>query len=204
MIENVKNVLRQYFLDRIDSEATIFHKSIIRALEFLFLPKCEFRREKVTRFVDNPLIVPESNQSLGENINGPSLIEVPEWVENKLGRFYLYFAHHKGKYIRMAYSDSIDGPWKIYEPGVMRLNDAPGFIDHVASPDVHVIHQKRCIRMYFHGPRPTLDCQQTGIAHSNDGLHFLAEDRALGKFYFRVWQHWGMYYALAKDNVNTP
>ncbi|NET62179.1 MAG: hypothetical protein F6K47_40550, partial [Symploca sp. SIO2E6] len=34
----------------------------------------------------------------GSNINGPSLIRVPEWIENPLGRYYLYFAHHQGKY----------------------------------------------------------------------------------------------------------
>ena len=29
------------------------------------------------------------------NINGPSLIEAPEWLPQKLGRYYLYFANHK-------------------------------------------------------------------------------------------------------------
>ena len=49
----------------------------------------------------NPLIVPEMSASIGTNINGPSLIRVPDWVENPLGRYYLYFAHHKGKFIRL-------------------------------------------------------------------------------------------------------
>ena len=47
----------------------------------------------------------------GENINGPSLIKVPKWINNPLCRYYLYFSHHKGKYIRMAFSNSIEGPY---------------------------------------------------------------------------------------------
>ena len=39
----------------------------------------------------------------GESINGPTLIRVPDWVKNPLGRYYLYFAHHAGKYLRLAY-----------------------------------------------------------------------------------------------------
>lgn len=58
------------------------------------------------------------------NVNGPAVILVPEWVENPLGRYYLYFAHHKGDFIRLAYADQIEGPWKIYEPGVLSLTDS--------------------------------------------------------------------------------
>ena len=32
----------------------------------------------------------------GANINGPSLIKVPDWVSDRLGAYYLYFAHHTG------------------------------------------------------------------------------------------------------------
>jgi hypothetical protein len=60
------------------------------------------------------------------NINGPSVIAVPDWVENRLGAYYLYFAHHKGNYIRMAHADSPAGPWQLYEPGTLRL-EASGF-----------------------------------------------------------------------------
>ena len=34
---------------------------------------------------------------MGANINGPSLIRVPSWLSNAMGRYYLYFAHHKGE-----------------------------------------------------------------------------------------------------------
>jgi hypothetical protein len=43
-------------------------------------------------------------------INGPSMILVPGWVENPLGKYYLYFSHHKGDFIRLAYGDMPEGP----------------------------------------------------------------------------------------------
>jgi len=48
------------------------------------------------------IISQELSRELGHNINGPSLIEVPDYVKNKLGRYYLYFADHKGQEIKMA------------------------------------------------------------------------------------------------------
>jgi len=51
----------------------------------------------VSRFESNPIIYPDMlglAGELGANINGPSLIRVPDWVERPLGKYYLYFAHH--------------------------------------------------------------------------------------------------------------
>ncbi len=78
----------------------------------------------VTRLLDHPIIAPGIDPSIGENIQGPSLIRVPAWVENPLGKYYLYFADHKGLYIRLAYADEITGPWKIYVPGSLRIEDS--------------------------------------------------------------------------------
>ena len=49
---------------------------------------------KVTRVLDKPIIGPDIHPSIGVNIQGPSLIRVPDWVENPLGKYYLYFADH--------------------------------------------------------------------------------------------------------------
>ena len=53
----------------------------------------------------NPIIEPSmfSNSYDGNNINGPSLIRVPEWIPmnkraNISAQYYLYFAHHQGDY----------------------------------------------------------------------------------------------------------
>src|SRR5262245_62598063 len=73
---------------------------------------------KVSRLAQNPLITVSSSPTLGGNVNGPSVIRVPEWIERPLGRYYLYFANHRGDFIRPAYSDSVAGPWKLHGPGV--------------------------------------------------------------------------------------
>ena len=59
----------------------------------------------------------------GASINGPSMIRVPDWVQKPLGKYYLYFAHHAGKYLRLAYADQPEGPWKFHAGGVLQLAD---------------------------------------------------------------------------------
>jgi hypothetical protein len=139
------------------------------------------------------------NNSDGENINGPSLIKVPEWVENPLGKYYLYFAHHGGKYIRMAYSDSITGPYTLYEGGTLKLNQTIGN-DHIASPDVHIDDNNKEIIMYYHTPFE--DWQYTFKSMSKDGLNFKSDNDKLGMFYFRVFEWQGRTFSIAK-NRNT-
>ncbi len=79
---------------------------------------------RVERLLDRPIITPALHPSIGVNIQGPSLIEVPEWVEDPLGAYYLYFADHKGLYIRLAYSDDLLGPWTIHPPGSLQIADS--------------------------------------------------------------------------------
>ena len=76
---------------------------------------------RATRLLDRPIIGPDLHPSIGVNIQGPSLIRVPDWVEGRLGQYYLYFADHKGSYIRLAYADSLTGPWHIHPPGCLHL-----------------------------------------------------------------------------------
>ena len=78
---------------------------------------------RVERLLDAPIITPATHPSIGANIQGPSLIRVPEWVENPLGRYYLYFADHKGSYIRLAYADDLLGPWHVHAPGSLQIKD---------------------------------------------------------------------------------
>ncbi|MGE0419683.1 MAG: hypothetical protein AB7O80_23005 [Acetobacteraceae bacterium] len=78
-------------------------------------------RVQVRRLLDAPIIGPDLHPSIGVNIQGPSLIRVPDWVPGRLGRYYLYFADHKGSYIRLAYADALTGPWRIHVPGSLHL-----------------------------------------------------------------------------------
>lgn len=64
----------------------------------------------------NPIIRPHMLPGKdGDNINGPSIIEVPKWIKNPLGKYYMYFAMHHGNYIRFAFGDAIEGPWTIHK-----------------------------------------------------------------------------------------
>ena len=135
---------------------------------------------RAQRIVDAPIIYPEldlrdDEHAIGNNINGPSLIRVPDWITRPLGKYYLYFAHHMGRSIRLAYSDKLTGPWHIHPPGALTLEQShfcvddlvPETIDptipirqqidalflygHIASPDVHIDSESEQIYMYYHG-----------------------------------------------------
>ncbi len=79
---------------------------------------------RITRLLDHPIITPDLHPSLGPNIQGPSLIRVPDWVPNPLGRYYLYFADHKGSHIRLAHANALTGPWTVHPPGALHLRDS--------------------------------------------------------------------------------
>ena len=157
---------------------------------------------RVRRFPQNPIVRQEMLPgNAGDNINGPSLVRIPSWVSHRLGNYYLYFAHHSGSYIRLAYADKLEGPWTIYQPGTLKLAEAPGCSGHIASPDVHVDEARKQIRMYFHGPARGSGGQKSFVAMSQDGLHFKASSEPLGIFYFRVFRWRDEWFAMAKGGL---
>jgi hypothetical protein len=148
-----------------------------------------------------PIIVPGSSGLEGErgtNINGPSVIRVPDWIEPRLGVYYLYFAHHRGDEIRLAHADRLEGPWTVHPRGVLHVANTAAR-DHIASPDVHVDHGRRLVRMYFHGCEERAPTRQVSfLADSPDGLRFEAAQDILAPFYLRVFKHEGSHYGVAK------
>ena len=181
----------------------------------------------------NPIIEPSmfSNSYDGNNINGPSLIRVPEWIPmnkraNISAQYYLYFAHHQGDYIRMAWAADIGGPYTLYNDfndpgnrGVLDNAEADIFLDnnirieenHLASPDVHVDDENQLIIMYFHSGSSFFvnDHEQkrqvTWVSTSLYGLEFYEriESVHLGDSYFRVFEYDGELYALDNSaNIN--
>lgn len=155
---------------------------------------------------------------MGANVNGPSLVKVPGWVEAPLGRYYLYFAHHNGGYIRLAYADALTGPWKTHEPGSLQhaqsffppeldLADVsklpPGFVvstPHIASPDVVIDEEQQRFVMYYHGIRRDRS-QVTRVATSSNGIDFEARDEVVGNPYFRAFRHGDWHYGMAMPGV---
>ncbi len=159
------------------------------------------RVERLPDSLANPIIRPGMDPRMGGNVNGPSLIRAPEWLENPLGRYYLYFAHHRGTYIRLAYADRPEGPYTTHEPGVLELADSFA-ADHIASPDVHVDDDRREIVMYYHGRQSAESPgQETRVALSPDGLNFTARPEVLGAPYFRVFRRRGLHYAIGMPGI---
>jgi hypothetical protein len=116
------------------------------------------------RFAQNPLITIGSSPTLGGNVNGPTVIRVPAWVQRPLGKYYMYFANHMGDFVRLAYADALTGPWRIHEPGVLHVRDTAffreqpdpketlaDFYTHVASPEILVESTQNRFVMWVHG-----------------------------------------------------
>jgi hypothetical protein len=142
---------------------------------------------RVRRLDGNPIISPALFSGPGgDNINGPSLIRAPEWLPGRLGRYYLYFAHHHGECIRLAFADRLEGPWHLHAPGTLSLSDIGGDADHVASPDAHVDEAKRRIVLYCHVGRKGKREQHSHVARSADGITFAFDPEPIADFYLRM------------------
>lgn len=178
-----------------------------------------------------PIITEAMFEALGAttyesyNINGPSVIRVPDWIapENRTdpdATYYMYFAHHGGNYIRMAWAMDIEGPWHLYQVGSgvgsgdrgvldlgsddeINIGNGITIYDHVASPDVFVDDINQRIVMYFHGPTRVngSSSQKSLVATSSYGLDFTSsiEPVRLGRFYFRVFEYQGNLYATSNS-----
>lgn len=167
---------------------------------------------RIERFLDAPVITSGLHPSIGDNINGPCIIKVPGWIQEPLGKYYMYFSHHRGTHIRLAYADSIAGPWKIYEPGVLHVEQTPdivehefrGGIGHIASPEAFVIPERKLIVMTYHGTLRgcQLPNQMTWLALSNDGIHFVCLPDIIGDMtYWRIWKYKDCYYSIQMYGV---
>ena len=170
----------------------------------------------VKRFKNNPIIYPELDSSIGSNITESSLIRVPSWIDNPLGKYYLYFAGHEGTYIKLAYANKLEGPWEIYKKGSLHIEDSffstepperkiknkirDDNFPHIASPDVHVIEEKKEFWMYFHGLESN-GRQLTRISISKNGIQFKTKPEILTPPYLRVFHFNGYYYGMSKPGI---
>ena len=168
------------------------------------------------RLTAEPIICADLDPSIGVNIQGPSLIRVPEWVNAPLGRYYLYFADHKGRFIRLAYADELSGPWRIHEQGSLRLEGSHFPTEPIEPTEEHTAEKSRVIAgqllhsREYEGSTPHIASpdvhvnheerriymyyhgllayanQKTRIATSDDGINFAAEEPVLCSTYLRV------------------
>jgi hypothetical protein len=185
-----------------------------------------------------PIISAEHFRQLGArdsdagDINGPSVIRVPDWIPKEQraaseAQYYLYFAHHTGKYIRLAWAEDIAGPWHLYHTGklvppgqrgvldmgddrLIPLGGAYAITGHIASPDVHVDDDNKRIVLYFHGGTtrngPRLRKQRTYVATSPWGLGFSAGivPVPLSESYLRVFEYNGKLQGLYASYHASP
>ena len=169
---------------------------------------------------DAPIVSADDHPDLDGNVNGPSLIAAPPWLDNPPGKYLLYFAHHEGKSIRLAAANQLTGPWRIMSPGPLDLEHslfaenapaadelhpearayiaagADGDYPHVASPDVWVDHETEQIRLYYHG-RLEDGRQRSRVALSRDALNFTARMATIGLPYLKIFRHDGWFYAIS-------
>ena len=66
---------------------------------------------------------------------GPSVIWVTDWVDQPLGRYYLYYSDHNSSYIRQTHADDIDRSKCMHEPGYLNCVSGSGD-DEVPVPYV--------------------------------------------------------------------
>jgi hypothetical protein len=130
----------------------------------ILTPTTQAQEVRATRLAQNPLVTVDTSPSLGGNVNGPTVIRVPDWIERPLGRYYMYFANHLGGFIRLAYADDVTGPWRVHEPGVLQVRDTAffrpqpdpkealaDFYTHVASPELLIDPGRKRLVMWVHG-----------------------------------------------------
>lgn len=139
------------------------------------------------------------------NINGPSVVR---WDDPDYGDgYYMFFAHHEGRSIRVASAPSPTGPWEIikdptqdadvnnlsfFNNGKNGLynNGIQDHLDqHVASPDAHVLDGR--LFLYVHGKPGDGQKGQRTLLLSGDSINDLrvrGNDTDFGDPYFRVFR----------------
>ncbi len=94
-----------------------------------------------------------------EDLIHPSIIKTEGRVKNPLGKYYMYYSPHAHSGISMAYSDSIEGPWKEYQGNPV--------LEGSAAPDIRWIKEKGKFNMWGHRKNA-----KTELWTSDDGLNF--------------------------------
>jgi len=173
--EETKNIVNHYF------------KEDIKLFGYTFDNKNIISKRK-------PIIFSSLFEKENDNINNPSVIEVPDWVKNSKGKYYCYFSNHSGKSIKLAYTDDLNKKWTVIDD-IFNIKDSP-CEGHIASPEVLIDNKSNKILMYYHGG--TDNGQKTFLATSEDGINFTNDSGPLCNFYLRVFEYKNKKYGIAK------
>lgn len=136
-----------------------------------------------------------------ESICNPCLIKTPSWIKNKLGKYYLYFADHRGKFIKLLYSNHLDRDWKFLNKKILNINSISKLDahNHIASPEIYINNKEKKIYMFTHSHSRSKVGQWTYLSLSKDGINFSRKfNKPLAPFYFRFFNHKKYYYGIVK------
>jgi hypothetical protein len=75
-------------------------------------------------------------------------------VVEPLGRYYLYFADHKGDSIRMASADELGGPWTIRHGGTLRLDQSRFLTEPPSATEAEITEIEDIYRNLFGDYQP--------------------------------------------------
>jgi len=144
--------------------------------------------------------MPEAASEVRRTIMHPSAIDLKKWTSDAPARFAMYYAPHHSEGIGMATARSLAGPWTpLSENPIVELNSFSGFKGHISAPDVIFLPEEQRFRMYFHGGTHGAG-QQTGLATSQDGIHFAvySQDPILKYPYLRLFRRDSVFYGVVR------
>lgn len=159
------------------------HTSTASPLEIVDIPASEVC--DLTADASRQVTTKMLGKTAGQFTNGPTVIKVPDWVVDPFGTYYMYIADHHGLDIRLAFSDSLSGPWTVSPKPVLRLNETLAIREHIASPDVYIDDDSQTIYMTVHGePVSTMyDDQVSVLVESQDGIVFAQDPSYAGSIW---------------------
>ena len=131
-----------------------FLQIALLAFTFYSIPSASYAQATTTSYnvvrlnngqpiIDRDMFTSLGVDSEGDNINGPSLIRIPDWIPAReradpSAVYYLYFAHHTGDYIRLAWASNLTGPWRLHDTGSnVRVGDR-GVLDNGGLSLIHI------------------------------------------------------------------
>lgn len=121
--------------------------------------------ERLPAFEQAGVVLPSASFT-DRGLQHPSVIRASEFLDDPLGEYYLYFGSQNAGGIGLAYSDSPDGPWQVYEDNPIM----PG----ASGPHPVWSEQDGQLLLYHHRSGDGIE-----LAISTDGVTFSEAEQAV-------------------------